>query len=236
MVSVIHLKKKKFCRHNNFFWSTDKMDFRLKIDEITLAGDKVGSVEAPESVFGADVRRDIIHRVIRWQQAKSRSGNHKTKGISDISGTTRKPHNQKGSGRARQGSLRSPQFRGGAVIFGPVVRDHSHSLPKKIRRQGLRSALSALLKEGRISCTDSMSATSRKLRDLNLASDGSLLLVGGEVVCQNLRCAISNRANVNILPQCAVNVLDLVRHDRVVLSKDAMVYLDRFLSQERSSL
>src|SRR5262249_54646467 len=93
-----------------------------------LENKEVGSIELAATVFGARVRRDILARVVNWQLAKRRSGNHKTKGISEIQGTTKKPWRQKGTGRARQGSLRSPQFRGGAVIFGPVVRDHGFSL------------------------------------------------------------------------------------------------------------
>ncbi len=100
----------------------------------TLDNQEVGDIELAEEVFGLPVRRDILARVVNWQLAKRRAGTHKTKGISDISGTTKKPYKQKGTGRARQGSLRSPQFRGGAVIFGPVVRSHEFGLQKKVRR------------------------------------------------------------------------------------------------------
>jgi large subunit ribosomal protein L4 len=202
----------------------------LKIDEVALDGRTIGTIDAPSLVFGAVVRKDLIHRVVLWQMAKRRSGNHKTKGIGDVSGTTKKPHRQKGTGRARQGSLRSPQFRGGAVIFGPVVRDHAFSLSKRVRRQALQSALSSLLKEGRIFVVDKLEVASSKLKDFALPLNGSVLMVGGASVCDNLRRAVANLSSVNVLPQVGVNVLDLIRHDRVILSRDSLDYLAHFLS------
>ena len=118
--------------------------------EIKSLDDKViKEVELNKSIFGLEVKDDIIHRMIRYQLAKKRSGNHKTKGISEISGTTRKPFKQKGTGSASQGSRRSPQMRGGAVIFGPEVRSHSHKLPKKIKSLALENGISNKFKEGR---------------------------------------------------------------------------------------
>ena len=122
----------------------------MKCDVITLDNKSAGSIELPEAVFGLPVRSDILARMVRYQLAKRRAGTHKAKGISDISGTTKKPYNQKGTGRARQGSLRSPQFRGGAVIFGPVVRSHEHGLPKKVRKLALKTALSSKQADGKL--------------------------------------------------------------------------------------
>ena len=102
-----------------------------------LDNKEVGEIDLVESVFAREARRDIISRVINWQLAKRRSGNHKTKQVGEVAGTTKKPWAQKGTGRARQGSLRSAQFRGGGVIFGPIVRDHAHDLPKKVRHLAL---------------------------------------------------------------------------------------------------
>ncbi len=99
----------------------------MKVSVKNLDNKDVGEIELAEAVFGAPVRRDILARVVNWQLAKRRAGTHKTKGVSDIQGTTKKPWRQKGTGRARAGSLRSPQFRGGAVIFGPVVRSASRA-------------------------------------------------------------------------------------------------------------
>jgi len=106
----------------------------MKANVLNLDNQQVGDIELSEAVFGLPVRRDILARVVNWQLAKRRAGTHKTKGVSDISGTSKKPYKQKGTGRARQGSLRSPQFRGGAVIFGPVVRSHEFGLQKKVRK------------------------------------------------------------------------------------------------------
>ena len=123
----------------------------MKLKVTSLENKPAGDIDLADEVFGLPVvRRDILARVINWQLAKRRAGTHKTKGISDIQGTTKKPWRQKGTGRARQGSLRSPQFRGGAVIFGPVVRSHEFSLQKKVRWLALKTALSAKQAEGKL--------------------------------------------------------------------------------------
>ena len=126
----------------------------MKCDVITLANKKSGSVELDESVFGVAVRTDILSRMVNYQLAKRRSGNHKTKTISEIRGTTAKPWNQKGTGRARAGSLRATQFRGGQTVFGPVVRSHSFSLNKKVRKLALKTALSSKQAEGKLIILD----------------------------------------------------------------------------------
>ena len=111
----------------------------MQIEMKTLAGEAAGQAELPDALFGAVPRKDIIARVVQWQLMKRRAGTHKTKGMGEVSGTTRKPYKQKGTGNARQGSLRAPQFRTGGVVHGPVVRDHGFDLPKKVRRLGLIS-------------------------------------------------------------------------------------------------
>src|ERR671930_369969 len=126
----------------------------MKLTVRNLDNKEVGDIDLAEEVFGLPIRRDILARMVNWQLAKRRAGTHKTKGISEIQGTTKKPWRQKGTGRARQGSLRSPQFRGGAVIFGPVVRSHEYGLQKKVRRLGLRCALSAKAAEGKLVILD----------------------------------------------------------------------------------
>ena len=147
--------------------------------EIDLADDVF------QDIFGRPIRKDILARAVNWQLAKRRSGNHKTKEIGDVSGTTKKPYAQKGTGRARQGSLRSPQFRGGATIFGPVVRSHAHDLPKKVRTLALKTALSSKQKEGKLIVWNEASAAgktkdlSAKLKKLGLAS---VLFIDGAVV------------------------------------------------------
>src|SRR4029077_3401413 len=138
----------------------------MKLTVRNLDNQEVGDIELAEEVFGLPIRRDILARVVNWQLAKRRSGTHKTKGISEIQGTTKKPYKQKGTGRARAGSLRSPQFRGGATIFGPVVRSHAFGLQKKVRRLALKNALTAKQKDGKLVVLDKASLTGPKTRQL----------------------------------------------------------------------
>ncbi|MDI9348440.1 MAG: 50S ribosomal protein L4 [Candidatus Symbiobacter sp.] len=190
---------------------------------------EIGQIDLADEVFGLKPRVDIIARVIDWQLAKRRAGTHKTKGISEIQGTTKKPYKQKGTGRARQGSLRSPQFRGGARIFGPVVRSHEYDLPKKIRKLGLRAALSAKLAEGQLVIVDEL-ANDGKTKTLaqNFAKMGwdSVLLIDGENVNDNFRRAVMNLKHVDVLPQMGANVYDIIRHKTLVLSKNAVEMLE----------
>src|ERR1700674_4713027 len=154
---------------------------KLKIRD--LDNREVGDIELADEVFGLPVRNDILARVVNWQLAKRRAGTHKTKGISDISGTTKKPYKQKGTGRARQGSLRSPQFRGGARIFGPVVRSHAYGLNKKIRKLGLKTALSAKQAEGKLVVVDEARLDEAKTKALRARFDAlgwdSVLIIDG---------------------------------------------------------
>ncbi len=126
----------------------------MKADIITLDSKKAGQVDLSDAIFGAEVRGDILQRVVRWQLAKRQAGTHKVKIRPEVHGSTKKPFRQKGTGSARQGSKKSTQHRGGGIIFGPVVRSHAHDLPKKIRRLGLLSALSSKAKEGKLVVLD----------------------------------------------------------------------------------
>src|SRR5215510_7722537 len=147
-------KPPKGCRSPRHYGGHRPRKHEMKSTVRNLDNEEVGDIELADEVFGLPVRRDVLARVVNWQLAKRRAGTHKTKGISEIQGTTRKPYKQKGTGRARQGSLRSPQFRGGAVIFGPVVRSHEFGLQKKVRRLGLKTALSAKQAEGKLVVVD----------------------------------------------------------------------------------
>src|SRR5215213_4441054 len=126
----------------------------MQVPVITLDSGSAGEIELPEALFAAQPRPDIMARVVHWQLAKRRAGTHKVKGMGEVSGTTKKPYRQKGTGNARQGSLRAPQFRTGGVVHGPVVRDHGYSLNKKVRRLGLISALSQKAKDGKLMVLD----------------------------------------------------------------------------------
>jgi large subunit ribosomal protein L4 len=182
-----------------------------------------------KDIFERPVRRDILARCVNWQLAKRRSGNHKTKEIGDISGTTKKPYSQKGTGNARQGSLRSPQFRGGATIFGPVVRSHAHDLTKKVRKLALKTALSSKVKDGKLIIWDGTAGASGKTKDLTakLKTLGltSLLVIDGPAVDEKFALAARNIPNVDVLPQQGANVYDILRRDTLVLTKAAVEHL-----------
>jgi large subunit ribosomal protein L4 len=194
-----------------------------------LDNQEIGDIELAEEVFGLPVRSDILARVVNWQLAKRRAGTHKTKGISDISGTTKKPYKQKGTGRARQGSLRSPQFRGGAVIFGPVVRSHEFGLQKKVRRLGLKTALSAKQAEGKLIVIDAARVDEARTKALRARFDAlgwdSVLIIDGAVDDGFARAA-RNLPKVDVLPEKGANVYDILRRDTLVLTRDAVQQLE----------
>jgi large subunit ribosomal protein L4 len=202
----------------------------MKLTVRNLDNEEVGDIELAEAVFGVKVRPDILARVVNWQLAKRRAGTHKAKGISDVQGTTKKPYKQKGTGRARQGSLRSPQFRGGAVIFGPVVRSHAYDLQKKVRRLGLKSALSAKQNDGKLVVIDAAKLEEGKTKALRdrfaaLGWDSVLILDGPELDPLFVRAA-RNLPKVDVLPQQGANVYDILRRDTLVLTRAAVEHLE----------
>ncbi|MDB5394207.1 MAG: rplD [Rhodospirillales bacterium] len=202
----------------------------MKVPVKNLANEAVGEIELDDTVFGLAVREDLIHRAVNWQLAKRRSGNHKTKGISEISGTTKKPYNQKGTGRARQGSLRSPQFRGGARIFGPVVRSHEHDLTKKVRKLALKTALSAKAAAGQLVILDTIETASHKTKAMaatfKTMGFESLLVIDGATVNENFARAARNIPLVDVLPSQGANVYDIIRRNILVLTKSAVSDLE----------
>ncbi|HWI26133.1 MAG TPA: 50S ribosomal protein L4 [Stellaceae bacterium] len=202
----------------------------MKLTVKNLDNKSVGDIELADEIFGVPVRKDILSRMVNWQLAKRRAGTHKTKGISDIQGTTKKPWRQKGTGRARQGSLRSPQFRGGAVIFGPVVRSHEFGLQKKVRRLALKTALSAKQAEGKLIVLDSATLAEPKTGKLAESFEklgwNSVLIIGGAVLDENFARAARNLPEVDVLPQQGANVYDILRRDTLVLTRDAVQHLE----------
>ena len=195
-----------------------------------LNNEAVGEIELADEVFGLQVRTDLLSRMVNWQLAKRRSGNHKTKGISEISGTTKKPYSQKGTGRARQGSIRSPQFRGGATIFGPVVRSHAHDLTKKVRKLALKTALSAKAAEGKLIVLEAAAAETHKTKELaaRLATLGltSALIIDGSNLDENFAKASRNIPLIDVLPEQGANVYDILRRDTLVLTRNAVEQLE----------
>ena len=205
----------------------------MKTTVINIDNKAVGELELDEAIFGVQPRKDILARVVNWQLAKRRAGTHKTKGISDIQGTTKKPYKQKGTGHARQGSLRSPQFRGGAVIFGPVVRSHAYDLQKKVRKLGLKMALSAKAAEGKLTILDEAAVKQAKTKALagkfGKLGWSSVLIIDGPEVDEGFARAARNIPGVDVLPQQGANVYDILRRDTLVLTKAAVEKLQERL-------
>ncbi len=201
----------------------------MKVEVKNLSNKAAGKIELVDGVFGVEPRRDILARVVNWQLAKRRAGTHKTRTVSEISGTTAKPFRQKGSGKARQGSLRSVQFRGGAVAHGPVVRSHAHGLPKKVRSLGLKSALSAKQAAGQLVILDTAGA-SGKTKDLKKALEGfgwgSALVIDGAEVNEPFARAARNIPMFDVLPSQGANVYDILRRDMLVLTTEAVQQLE----------
>lgn len=206
----------------------------MKISVKTLSNEDAGEIELAEGIFGLDPRSDILHRMVQWQLAKRRAGTHKTKGISEISGTGKKPFKQKGTGRARQGSQRAPQMRGGAVVFGPVVRDHGFDLPKKVRKLALKHALSSKAAEGKLIVLQEAKADTHKTAAVRSQLEGlglaSVLIIDGETLDGNFALATRNLPAVHVLPQQGANVYDILRCDTLVLTRDAVTQLEGRLS------
>lgn len=202
----------------------------MKYEVRNFENKKVGEVQLDPEIFSAPLRQDILARMVHWQLAKRRAGTHSTKGVSDISGTTKKPWKQKGTGRARAGSLRSPQFRGGAVIFGPHPRDHSYDLPKKVRQMALRTALSSKAASGGLLIVEDLNAGTTKTKELvkkfeTLGLRSALIIDGAEVNKDFARTA-ANLPGVDVLPQQGINVYDILRHEHLVLTKAAIENLE----------
>lgn len=201
----------------------------MKCDVLTLENKKSGSIDLDEAVFGVEVRKDILARTVNWQLAKRQAGTHKTKTISEIAGSTAKPWAQKGTGRARHGSKRSTQWRGGQTVFGPVVRSHGYSLNKKVRKLALKTALSAKQADGKLIIVDAAVAGEAKTRDLVGKLDAlglkSALIISGTEVDANFARATANIPQIDVLPQQGANVYDILRRDTLVLTKEAVEQL-----------
>jgi large subunit ribosomal protein L4 len=208
----------------------------MKLSVKTIDNKAAGDITLADAVFGVAPRADIVARVVKWQLAKRRAGTHKVKSRGEISVTTAKMFRQKGTGRARHGSASVVQFRGGGVVHGPVVRDHGHALPKKVRQLGLRSALSSKAAEGKLLVVDSLKSGGKeagktaKLR-AQLAKLGAenALIIGGAEIDEAFAKAARNIPLVDVLPQQGINVYDILRRDVLVLSKDAATHLEERL-------
>ncbi len=195
----------------------------MQVPVVTLDNAPAGEIELPDEIFGAEPRGDILARVVHWQLAKRRAGTHKVKGMGEVQGTTKKPWRQKGTGRARQGSLRAPQFRTGGIVHGPVVRDHGYDLNKKVRRLGLIHALSAKAKEGKLVVLDAaVGAPDGKTKQMAArvkAFGWKSALVVDATVDEHFGRCVRNLPHVHVLPGIGANVYDILNHDVLALTR-----------------
>jgi large subunit ribosomal protein L4 len=205
----------------------------MKTNVLTLDAKKAGDIELDETIFGVTARADILHRVVNWQLAKRRAGTHAVKFRSDISRTGKKWGRQKGGGTARHGDRRANIFVGGGRAFGPVVRDHGFDLPKKIRKLGLKSALSAKQADGKLIVVDVAELKEGKTKELAAKLEklgvANALFVDGAEVNENFLRAVKNIPNVDVLPSQGANVYDILRRDTLVLTKAAVAKLEERL-------
>jgi large subunit ribosomal protein L4 len=198
----------------------------MKVAVKNLENKSAGDIALDDSVFGVKVRQDVLHRMVTYQLNKRRSGNHKVKQRSEIRGTGKKPWSQKGTGRARAGDLKRTQDRGGATVFGPVVRSHATSLPKKVRNLAMKMALSSKQAGGKLIILDEAKAKDHKTKPMAKALEkfgfNSAVIVCGKEVDVNFARATSNLPRIDVLPSQGANVYDILRRDTLVLTKEAV--------------
>jgi large subunit ribosomal protein L4 len=205
----------------------------MDIKVTTLDGGSAGEISLPDDIFGLEPRGDILQRMVRWQLSKRQAGTHKSKGRSEVSGTTKKMYKQKGTGGARHGAKTAPQFRGGGKAFGPVVRSHAHDLTKKFRALALKHALSSKLKSENLVIVSDIVLDAPKTKAVkeNLAKLGwaNALIIDGAAVNENFGLATRNVPHIDVLPVQGINVYDILRREKLVLTKAAVEALqERF--------
>jgi len=202
----------------------------MKLDITTLDGAGAGSVDLNEEIFGLEPRADLLQRMVRWQLAKRRAGTHAVKNRSDVNRTRKKLYKQKGTGNARHGAASAPQFRGGGRAFGPVVRSHAHDLPKKVRALALKHALSAKVKDSTLIVIDDVKLEDGKTKNLVARFEkmglSSALFISGAEVDVNFGRAARNIPMIDVLPIQGINVYDILRRDKLVLTRAAIDALE----------
>jgi large subunit ribosomal protein L4 len=199
-------------------------------DMTSMDGSAAGSLELSDAIFGLEPRADLIARMVRWQLAKRQAGAHKTLGRAEINRTGKKMYKQKGTGGARHGSARVPQFRGGGRAMGPVVRSHAHDLPKKVRALALRHALSAKVRAGGLVVWERAEVEEAKTKDLRAqfekAAIKNALIIDGAEVSGKFATAARNLPEIDVLPVQGVNVYDIMRREKLVLTRGAVEALE----------
>ncbi|POR42336.1 50S ribosomal protein L4 [Methylobacterium sp. V23] len=202
----------------------------MKLDISTLDGAGAGSVDLDETIFGLEPRADLLQRMVRWQLAKRQAGTHAVKNRSDVNRTRKKLYKQKGTGNARHGAASAPQFRGGGRAFGPVVRSHAHDLPKKVRALALKHALSAKVKDSTLIIVDDVKLAEGKTKALVERFEkmglSSALIIGGAEVDVNFARAARNIPQIDVLPIQGINVYDILRREKLVLTRAAIDALE----------
>ena len=202
----------------------------MELNVTTLEGKAAGSVQLSDEIFGLEPRKDIIQRCVNWQLAKRQAGTHKTQGRADVWRTGKKMYKQKGTGGARHGSARVPQFRGGGRAMGPVLRSHAHDLPKKVRALALRHALSAKVRAGGLVVWESAHLEEAKTKTLRVsfekASLRNALIIDGAEPQTKFAVAARNLPEIDVLPIQGVNVYDIMRREKLVLTRAAVEALE----------
>lgn len=201
-----------------------------KVTLFNTSGSEVGEVELSDSVFGIEPNAHVMHEAVLMQRASLRRGTHKVKGRSEVRGGGRKPWKQKGTGRARQGSIRSPQWKGGGVVFGPTPRSYSWKLPKKVRRLAIKSALSSKVIGNDIIVLDSLTMNAPKTKEfaaiLNNLKVGSKALVVAPGYDDNVALSARNIPGVKFVAADGINVLDVLLYDKLIITKDAVLKVE----------
>ena len=205
----------------------------MRAEMTTLDAASAGTVELNDAIFNLEPRPDLLHRMVRWQMLRRMAGTHHAQDRSEVTVTGKKMHKQKGTGGARQGTLRAPQMRGGGIVFGPRPHSHAFSLPKKVRKLALRTALSAKQADGRLIVVDSAELASAKTgalaKQMNKLGWGTTLVIDGAQVNENFARAARNIFGLDVLPQIGANVYDIMRRNTLVLTKDAVQQLQERL-------
>ena len=207
----------------------------MKKTILNLKNKSVGDIELDKTIFGIKKLPDLIHQYIRYQNAKSRQGSHKTKSRSEVSGRSKKPFSQKGTGNARQGSNKPPNFRGGAVSMGPVNRDHSFNLNKKEKKLALKSALSVKATQDKIFIIDTFEVKSFKTKDLfmdlkNFDYESALFIYSEKGLDNNFKLASSNIPRISTINQKGINVKDIITFDKLFIDQKSINEITERLS------
>jgi large subunit ribosomal protein L4 len=205
-----------------------------KVALFNQQGAQVGEIDLNDNVFGIEPNQAVLFDAIVMQQASMRQGTHDVKNRSEVSGGGRKPWRQKGTGRARQGSIRAPQWKGGGVVFGPTPRKYGYKLNRKVRRLALKSALSSKVQNNELLVLDALTLNAPKTKEMvtilnNLKVERKVLIVTSEYD-QNVALSSRNIPGAKFVDAAGINVLDLVAHDKVIVTKDAVAKVEEVLA------